>query len=306
MGSSGAIASASSAGGLIQGLNIAGGGNSAGAFNFKGTNGSDTSSTVPNAWQLGIDVSAPTPCRDFVITRFEADGTVTDYNGLYGSHNGALDASWAFGQAQPDGTCRLRAVGSQFAGRAFGSLAVRAGNAPAITPAAGGANGAGFVMVLREWSGKDHAWWDNSNANTWTLRMRGDSNTANPSLVVQDITTDQATVTVAANGNLTLKNPLPGGGVSQIQWGNVNQTGRLTVLGTGEINIGNAAATAVIVIGNHATSWNSLGFFGTAAAAKQTVTGALSLVADVNAKTVLTSILAALAASYGLVTDGTT
>ena len=49
----------------------------------------------------------------------------------------------------------------------------------------------------------------------------------------------------------------------------------------------------------------ALSFFGGTVAAKQTITGALTTVADAPAKAVLTSIIAALVA-YGLVTDGTT
>lgn len=50
---------------------------------------------------------------------------------------------------------------------------------------------------------------------------------------------------------------------------------------------------------------SQLAFFNGAVATKQTITGALSTVADAPAKAVLTSIIAALTA-YGLVTDGTT
>jgi mannose/fructose/N-acetylgalactosamine-specific phosphotransferase system component IIC len=69
----------------------------------------------------------------------------------------------------------------------------------------------------------------------------------------------------------------------------------LTTTGAGAVNIGGAL--------NHDGS--TAGFFGTAPATKQAVTGALSTVADAPAKAVLTSIIAALVA-YGLITNSTT
>jgi hypothetical protein len=75
--------------------------------------------------------------------------------------------------------------------------------------------------------------------------------------------------------------------------GDTTITGALTT--TGAVNIGGAL--------NHDGS--TAGFFGTAPATKQAVTGALSTVADAPAKAVLTSILAALVA-YGLITNSTT
>ena len=55
--------------------------------------------------------------------------------------------------------------------------------------------------------------------------------------------------------------------------------------------------------------WSSVGvgFFGTAATAKQSITGALSTVTDAAAKAVLTSIISALSTPPpGLATNGTT
>lgn len=69
----------------------------------------------------------------------------------------------------------------------------------------------------------------------------------------------------------------------------------LTTSGTGAVNIGGPL--------NHDGS--TAGFFGTAPATKQAVTGALSTVLDAPAKAVLTSIIAALTA-YGLTTNSTT
>lgn len=64
-------------------------------------------------------------------------------------------------------------------------------------------------------------------------------------------------------------------------------------------------ATALCLMGNIIATQNMLSFFAAAKVAKQSVTGALSLVLDSNAKAVLTSLIAALT-NYGLIINNTT
>lgn len=112
--------------------------------------------------------------------------------------------------------------------------------------------------------------------------------------------------------------------------GNVTNTAtwaaHLKAAGTANLFVGNAAHTINLGTGsvaqianlfNHATAANEvnllgaaskLGCFGGTAVVKQAITGSLSTIVDVNAKAVITSIIAALAAAtgYNLVTDSTT
>lgn len=62
---------------------------------------------------------------------------------------------------------------------------------------------------------------------------------------------------------------------------------------------------AVVIYENIVCTPTQLGFFGHSKETKQSVTGALSAVTDVNAKAVLTSLIHALS-QYGLITNSTT
>jgi hypothetical protein len=111
----------------------------------------------------------------------------------------------------------------------------------------------------------------------------------------------QGTLTTSgtSTGNQTITGTLTVSGATTLQ-STLAVTGAATVAslttsGSGAVNIGGPL--------NHDGA--SAGFFGTAPAAKQAVTGALSSVLDAPAKAVLTSIIAALAA-YGLATNSTT
>lgn len=85
---------------------------------------------------------------------------------------------------------------------------------------------------------------------------------------------------------------LGGTSTSAVELANAVDNCPTTILGTGAITLGAVGA--------------SLGFFGHTANIKQSITGALSTVADAAAKAVLTSIIVALDSGYGLVTDATT
>lgn len=100
------------------------------------------------------------------------------------------------------------------------------------------------------------------------------------------------TGTLHVTGATTLDSTLAVGAVTATA---VTTSGSGAVTAGGAVNIGAAL--------NH--DGTTVGFFGTAPATKQAVTGALSTVLDAPAKAVLTSILAALVA-YGLATDSTT
>jgi hypothetical protein len=83
--------------------------------------------------------------------------------------------------------------------------------------------------------------------------------------------------------------------------------------GTGRIELANAGSGGILLDDSGcggvrlASSGQKVGFFGTTPTTLKNITGALSSVTDTNAKAVLTSIIAALAASgYGLVHDSTT
>jgi len=158
-----------------------------------------TIASVQSLTQATFSVAA-TATATGVRLAFQGAGSVTDID--YWSHNGFQDPTLGIGKAQPDPGYRLHVVGSSFSGAALGSLKVQAGFSPAVTPAAGGVNGAGFAQVWRDWGGKDHAWVDNTDNNTWAFRLRGDSGTANPVLVVQDVTTDTEKVSLTANGTV--------------------------------------------------------------------------------------------------------
>lgn len=73
----------------------------------------------------------------------------------------------------------------------------------------------------------------------------------------------------------------------------------------GTLDTGGTETFDAIAVTGAAAFGGAVGFYGTTPTTVQTVTGALSTVADAPAKAVLTSIIAALAA-YGLVVDGTT
>jgi hypothetical protein len=93
---------------LIRFQNVAPAPNYSPAIMFSATNGPGPNH---NAWQLAIDVAAPTPYRDFVICKILAAGNASDLDGIYGSYNGgtiATPTSWGFGYAQPASTYRLR------------------------------------------------------------------------------------------------------------------------------------------------------------------------------------------------------
>lgn len=94
-----------------------------------------------------------------------------------------------------------------------------------------------------------------------------------------------------------------------IQFGNAQQT-NIDVHGTARASV---SLTTPTVLGESGSikigaGGDALAFFAGTARTKQSVTGALSSVTDANAKAVLTSIIAALAAAsgYNLVTDATT
>lgn len=241
-------------------------------------------------------LSAACTANPGIVTIVRA-GSVSDSDGIYGSHNGGAPASWAFGQPTPDRAYRLRAVGDPTAGGTMGGFLAQAGYSPTVTQAAGGVNGAGFPFATRDWGGKDRAWWDNSNNNTWTLRLRADTNTTNPSFVIQDLATDTAVAQITAQGFIVLGNAglaaTPG-----VTFTNTVTTGKVVMATTGEMTIGNSNAT-LITIGNHITGWNALGFFGSPGGLKPTVSGSKG------GNAALASLLTALS-GLGLLTDSST
>lgn len=240
------------------------------------------------AWYAEMDVAATTPYRDFVIGKVLANGSASDPDGIYISNGGSGPATIGMGVSQPGDSGRAVRVKVSGGTTTQGGLQILQATTNTTVP----------PFSITDAGAVDRVWVDPASANNWRLRIAGDTTAASVVLGVQDITTPTTvTFAVAANGNVTIANP--GANIAQIQFGNTAQNAQLKVLAAGELTIGNSSAGALITLGNHATSWTALGFFGAAAVVKPTVTGSKG------ANAALASLLTALS-GLGLVTDSTT
>ena len=59
-----------------------------------------------SAWSIGVDTGAGTPYRDFFITKYNSDESVSD--SIYISHNGTSPATIGLGKPAPDTTARVQ------------------------------------------------------------------------------------------------------------------------------------------------------------------------------------------------------